>query len=193
MKKISACLVMLAMLIIIVGCNEKDQRCTRLPTGGKYCLQPTTVLDAFDAQQLVEATLNGHKETMIFEMESDATGLRFAGMTPLGNKVLQINYNNLETTALMLPTQKLDPVLMVALVQLTLWPADSVRTGLKGSLKLEETKDTRRILNGDETLLSVRRFGDKPPYSRLQMTIPSVELELNIKTLSTTQTTEKNR
>lgn len=190
-------LTVLLTILLTTGCTTPfDHRCARLPTGGKYCLQPTTALTAFDGQQLVEATYKGQKETLVVEMEVDATGLRFAGLTPLGHKVLHITYNNLEAQALTTPNKRLDPVLMVALLQLTLWPADAVRQGLKAPLKLEEARlektqieeahDLRRIVNGSHTVLTIRRFGTLPPYQRLQMTIPSVELGLDIKTLDPT-------
>jgi len=189
MKKLLIHCIALASLLINVACTEQDPRCTRLPSGGRFCLQPTTALAAFDAQQIVEASFNGRKETLIIEMESGAEGLRLAGLTPFGHKILQIHYDNNTTIATTSPNVNIDPVLMISLLQLTLWPADAVRKGLDVEMILEESGNSRRILYRNETILTATRTGTKPPYDQIRLIIPSVKLEIDIRSLSVPQNT----
>lgn len=175
----------LALLIDMSACAERAPDCASLPGGGLYCLQPTTALAPFDAQQKVEVVFNGRRETMIVEIESDADGLRFIGLTPFGHKLIQVSYDNHATKFATMPDTRLDPTLLVALMQLSLWPADAVRNGLSASLTLEETNDSRRILSGDDILLTVSRTGTNLPYQQLRLTIPSVGLVLDVENLGT--------
>jgi hypothetical protein len=188
MKKLFALAITLAALIFTVGCVEQGQGCVRLPTGGQYCLQPTTALAAFDAQQIVEVSVRGHKETIVLEMESDPKGLRLVGLTPFGHKIIQIGYDNRATTVQTLPNTQLDPVLLVALLQITLWPADSVRKGLSPQFSLEEHGNIRRILYGKEAMLTINRIGTKLPYSKMHLVIPSAEIEIDIRSLNSPPT-----
>ncbi|RJX30790.1 MAG: DUF3261 domain-containing protein [Oxalobacter sp.] len=191
MKKLLCAIQTIAIAFLLLSCMGKPENgCVTLPDKGIYCLQPTTTVPTFEASQYVEVTYKGRKENLLAEIESSSSGLHFVGLTPLGHKLLHINYNNREARAFTTPNKQLDPGLMVALVQLTLWPADAVRKGLKGNLTLEETHEYRRLLKGRKTVIAIRRFGSQLPYDRLQISIPSAELALDIKTLDTSFATK---
>jgi len=78
---------------------------------------------------------------------------------------------------------------MISLLQLTLWPADAVRKGLDVEMILEESGNSRRILYRNETILTATRTGTKPPYDQIRLIIPSVKLEIDIRSLSVPQNT----
>jgi hypothetical protein len=180
MSALLARVLILTALIAITGCAERDPRCASLPGGGRYCLQPTTALAPFDAQQKIEVFVNGHRETLIVEIESDANGLRCVGLTPFGVKLMEVSYDNYSAKLATPTDSRLDPALLVALLQLSLWPTNIVRSGLSAALILEETDNGRRILSGDNTLLMITSAGMKLPYQHIHLTIPSMSLELDV-------------
>jgi hypothetical protein len=176
-------LLVLAPLLATAACAGLDPRCTGLPGGGRYCLQPTTAIAPFETQQKVEAAFDGRRETMIVEIEADANGIRLAGLTPFGHKLVQMSYDNREATATVRPDPRLDPALIMALLQLALWPADAVRAGLGARLTLEEGDGQRRILMDGESIMTVSYAGSVAPYRRLHLALPSAGLELDVETL----------
>lgn len=187
MNALSARVLTVILLFTLAACAELDPCCVALPGGGHYCLQSTAALAPFDAQQKVEASFNGRRETLIVEIESDAAGLRFIGLTPFGHKLAQVSFNNRTVHSTAMPDKRLAPAALPALLQIALWPLDAVRTGLSASLTLEETQGetglSRRLLSGDDILLTVTRIGSTLPYSKLHLTIPAVGLELDVENL----------
>ena len=173
------------VLIAVSACNSGDPRCTNLPGGGSYCMQETSVLPPFDVQQKVEAVFNGRHETMIVELEVDKDGMRFAGLTPFGQKVIQVSYDNREVIAQVLPDARLEPTLLLALLQLALWPVDSVRAGLDEALVLDERDGQRHILMNGNVVMEVSYTGDRAAYGDMHIVFPSAKLELDVKTLDT--------
>lgn len=188
-KPASRC-VIVASMFVTLACNEPDPRCARLPSGGRYCLQPTSALAAFDAQQIAEISVDGRKETLVIEMESGPDGLRFVGLTPFGFKLLQLQFDNKHASVTSSAGSHLDPVLLASLLQLTLWPAEIVRKGLDPEMSLEESGSYRRIFYRNEAVLIATRIGSKPPFERLHLSIPAVKLEIDIKSLDGTPDTE---
>lgn len=176
-------LMMFAAVLTLAACGERDSRCAELPWGGRYCLQPTTAIAPFEAQQKVEVSFNGRHETMIVDIEADTNGLQFVGLTPFGHKLVQVSYDNREAKAATLPDARLDPALLVALLQLALWPADAVRAGLGAPLVLEEGGGQRRILANDKLVLDINYADVLVPHRRLHLALPSAGLELNVVTL----------
>jgi hypothetical protein len=120
---------------------------------------------------------------MIVDIESDANGLQFVGLTPFGHKLVQVSYDNQAATATAMPDKRLDPAMLVAMLQFALWPSDAVRAGLSSTLTLEESDSSRRILSGGNALLTVSHTGTEAPYKQLHLVIPSVGLELDIEDL----------
>lgn len=173
------------LLLAISACGERDPHCADLFGGGTYCLQPSTAVAAFEAQQKVDLWIDGRRDTLIVEFEVDGAGLRLVGLTPLGHKIVQLNYDNRAVTATTLPADsRLSPALLVAMLQLALWPAEAVRAGLEAPLTLEEGADRRRILNRGEPAVTIERTGSQPPYRRLQFAVQGAAIELSIETLS---------
>ena len=175
----------IGLLLFATACSDEmhDTHCAPLIGGGSYCLQPSTAVAPFEVQQSIEAHFRGKNETMIAELEADATGMRFVGLTPFGHTLLQVNYNNYTASAIKLPDPRLQPAFLIALIQLALWPPDAVRAGLETPLRLEESADQRRIFDRNEVILTISYTGAQPPYQRIQMNIHGAAIELDIKTL----------
>jgi len=176
--------ILIIALLALSACatDQREPHCAVLIGGGEYCLQPTTAISPFELTQKVDASLRGRRETLIVELEADADGIRFAGLTPFGHKLLQIGYDNRAATATLLPDSRLSPSLLIALLQLALWPADAVRTGLQTPLTLEESAGQRRIIFRDEATLTIDYQGDSP-HRRMHLTLPAAGIELDIENL----------
>ncbi|MEO8409083.1 MAG: DUF3261 domain-containing protein [Propionivibrio sp.] len=175
-------LLMLPLLLALVACQD-DTRCAALIGGGNYCLQPTTDVHPFDVQQKADARFGDRRETMIAEIEVDAAGADVVALTPFGHTLLQVHYDNRQATAATLPDQRISPALLMALLQIAWWPADSLRVGLEAPATLEEGAGLRRIVNDGETTLSIAYEGEQPPDRRLRVSIPSADLVIDIETL----------
>lgn len=179
-------LLLLPLVIALGGCGDDNSSCAVLTGGGRYCLQPSTDLAPFDAQQKIEARFGERHETLIAEIEIDASGARLVALTPFGQTLLQIIYDNRQASAVTLPDRRISPAMIMALVQIALWPADSVRHGLETPYAVHDTPGQRRIVNGAELMLRVDYEGDAPPYRRIHLSVPAADLELDIETLQDT-------
>ena len=177
--------IALVLLLATAACSEQspDQPCPALIGGGSYCLQPTTAVPPFDVQQKVESRFRDRRDTLIVELEVDAAGLRFAGLTPFGQKLIQLSYDNRSASATTIPDSRISPALLVALLQLAQWPAEAVRAGLEKPLTLEENGNQRRILNRGEPTLTIDYGHGQAPWRKIRMTVHAADLELTIETL----------
>jgi hypothetical protein len=183
----------LVALLATAACSEPDPQCPALIGGGSYCLQPTTAVTPFDVQQKVESRFRDRRDTLIVELEVDAAGLRFAGLTPFGQKIIQLSYDNRSASATTIPDSRISPALLVALLQLAQWPAEAVRDGLQKPLTLEENGNQRRILNRGEPTLTIDYGPGQPPWRKMHMTVHAADLELTIETLDAAPAAAKNQ
>lgn len=158
-------------------------RCVDLMGNGRYCLQPTTVLTPFNVQQKVEASIKNHNEIIVTEIEVNAEGMQLIGLTPFGHQLVHVNYNNEKAIAVVSPDSRLDPALIIAMVQLALWPVDSVRKGLDEPLTLEEIVGHRRYLANNNLIVDVIYENTTTPANKLHISFPTVGLMLDIESL----------
>lgn len=180
-----------ALLLALSACGEfappRDDSCVGMIGGGSYCLQPSSTLAPFAAQQKVDANFRGHHETLIVDIENDADGLRFVALTPFGQKLLQLSYDNHTTNAAKLPGIKTDsrlsPAMLVALLQITLWPAEAVRRGLAAPLTLEENAGRRILANAGVPILSIEYRGAGAPWQLMHLNIPQLGIDIDVETL----------
>lgn len=180
--------LLLATALLNTSCMRQDSRCTNLMGNGRYCLQTTTMIVPFEVQQKVEATIKEHHETMVTEIEVNAKGMQMIALTPFGHKLVHVSYNNEEAKAVVSPDSRLDPTLMIAMIQLALWPTESVRKGLNAPLHLEEGAGKRRYLANDKLVLEIQyldvQYADAmTPANKFQLSFPSTDLKLDIETL----------
>ena len=170
----------LLMVLTLAACTGDGSRCTSLPGGGRYCLQTTAGIPPFDVQQMVEVVFDGRRETMVAQLEVDAAGMRFVGATPFGQALMQLDFDNQAVTARSLPGKGPDPALLLALVQIAGWPADSVRTGLGDAAVVVDTAGQRRLLVNDKEIVTVTYAHGLPPFADMRIQLPAAAVEFSI-------------
>ena len=144
-------------------------------------------MPAFDVQQKVELGFNGRRETMIVELEVDAEGMRFVGLTPFGQKLIEGGYDNHTVRATLVPDKRLSPSLLLAMLQICLWPANEVRAGLGDSALVEESAGQRQILVNGKPVLQVSYTGGLPPATNMRIVLPAAQMEFEVTTLASDQ------
>ena len=164
----------------VAGCTGDGSSCTSLPGGGRYCLQTTVDVPPFDVQQKVDVVFNGKRETMIAQLEVDASGMRFVGMTPFGQKLLQLDFDNSRVAVEVFPGTRLDPTLLLALVQLGNWPVERVRAGLNVSTAVIDTDGRRSLVENDKEIVVVKYTRGLPPLGDTVIQLPVAAVEFAI-------------
>lgn len=173
-----------ALWLALSGCASiGPSPCVVLDPQVSYCLQPPSVLGEFSALQQVELRWKHVAQTTLTDIESDGTALRMAVLTPMGQKLLELQYIPPLVEQLAGPRSRLDPAQLVALVQMALWPADSVRSGLRGAATWQEQAGKRVLWVDGATLLEVAFEGALPYPDHLTLRWPKQHLELDIRTL----------
>lgn len=174
-----------SLLLTAAACSlgESEGQCAALIGGGRYCLQSSTTIAPFEVEQKVEASFRGKQETMIVKLEVDAAGMRFVGLTPFGHSLLSASYDNRTATVTQSVDTRLPPIMLIALLQIALWPGDALRAGLEAPLRLEEKDGQRRILNRDSVTLTINYIGIQPPYQRIKLDFKGVAIQIDIETL----------
>lgn len=176
----------------LAACGSDGARCTALPGGARYCLQTSAGLPPVDVQQQVDIAfggLDGRRETLIAQLEADADGVRFVATTPFGQKLLQLSDDNRELRVDLSLARGLDPVLLLALVQIAGWPVERVRAGLAPTLEVLEvfeTEGVRRVIRDSrdgKDLVVVRYTRGLPPHGDLRIELPTASVELTITNL----------
>ena len=138
----------------------------------------------FEVQQKIDVAFNGRQETMIAQLEVDAAGMRFVGMTPLGQNLVRASFDNSEIWADGVAIKQLDPVLLFALIQLASWDAGQVRAGLGGSADLEEAEGRRSLVKNGKAVLQIGYTRGRPPSGDMNIGLPDIDVEFRIVTLN---------
>ncbi len=163
--------------LLLSACQSLQPGCARLPGGGAYCLQSGDG-PVFSSLQQSVLSWGTQRQTLLTRIESDGQGLRFAAMTPLGQTLFFVSWENAILHADMPPAMalRLDPATMPALVQIAMWPAATVRSGLSAELELIEENGRRRLRRKDadngEDILDISWEGNLP-YRQLHIVSPA--------------------
>lgn len=170
--------------LLLCACTGDAGNCIRLPAGARYCLVQGPWPE-FSAEQA--ATVNFREKSMhlITRVQAGPQGLHFAGLTPLGQTLIQVSWENGALRADMPPAlaDRLDGTLFPALLQIATWPAEEVRKGLPEGLALMEEVDRRTISDGRQDILTVSWEGKTLPYQRLRFDAPAAGLSIDVRTL----------
>lgn len=172
--------LILLLLIALAGCAG-NPRCPDIPGGPGYCLQATSAVAPYVALQDIRIQRGDLDERLIAQLEVDAEGMHLAGLTPMGQRVLEAHFDNREATASSLAGDRIDARALLSLVQIAVWPAISVRAGLGEDWELLETPALRRLLRDGASFLEVAREGEPPRYQRLDIRLPGAGLSLFIR------------
>jgi hypothetical protein len=177
-------LSMAALLLFLTACSGGSGNCTHLPGGGQYCLVEGPWPE-FTAEQAATVTFQDKPQHLITRIQSGQDGLHFAGITPLGQTLIQVSWENGVLRSELPPAlvDRLDPALFPALLQLATWPATQVRKGLSDHLELIETDGQRIVSDGQKNILIVSWEGKTLPYERLRFDAPAARLLIEARTL----------
>jgi hypothetical protein len=169
---------------LLAACaRQDDPACASLPGGARYCLQTTVNVAPLELQQKIDVAFKGQNETMIAQLEIDAAGMRFAGLTPLGQRLLQIEFADGQIRADGMALEKLDPALLLALIQLAWWDGASLREGLGGSAGLEEAESGRTVVKDGRPVVRIGYTLDRSPAGGVEIGLPGADVEFRIVTL----------
>ncbi len=183
-----AALSVCSSILLAAACANDSSRCTALPGGSRYCLRTTVDVVPFDAQQKVDVVFDGRTDTIIAQVEADALGMRFVGTTPFGQKLVQLNFDNDRVTLESSQMKGLDPILLLALVQIATWPAESVRTGLSDSALVVDTDGQRRFVKNGSDFVIIKYTRGRPPLSDISIQLPKAGVEFTIINLDVADT-----
>lgn len=177
---IRAALVALCALMLVSACTPGDGHCARLPGNSRYCLVAGPWPE-YSTEQASTVTLNGKTLHMISRIDSGPSGLRFAGLSPLGQTLFQLAWEHSHLRADLPPALdgRLDPALFPALLQIATWPAERVREGLSEGLELIESPGKRIIRSGQDEVLVISWEGNQLPYQRLRIAVPEQNLKID--------------
>lgn len=171
------------LIALLAGCGS--ERCPTLPGGVSYCLQPPASGPSFSALQQVLIGEGEQQETLLARIENGPERLTLVGLTPLGQTVLTLTWDGKHIAATELPGLQphINPAMLVAVLQLALWPQDAVRAGLPDNVVWQDDANGGQLLRRGESLLTIHRTGQTAPYETLSIALPSAKLILNIRTL----------
>lgn len=177
-------LLVLMSALLLAACAGDAGNCVRLSGGANYCLIDGPAPE-FETEQATTITYSGNTMHMITRIQSGKDGLHFAGVTPLGQTLLQVSWKNNVLHAQLPPgtADRLDGALFIALLQLAVWPAEHVREGLSDRLTLIEQSGRRIVSDGDRTLLTISWEGTTLPYDRLRFEASAAHLLIDARVL----------
>ena len=151
-----------------------------------FRLCPPEAEPDFFATQQVEFTLpGGHRELLLAAVENKGGVLSMVASTPMGQTLFTIRVQSGTATVdarVPLPAQ-LDPRLLPALVQFSLWPEEVLRAGLAPGVRLEQDGARRTLLRKGKVVWTVLREGEGPAYAGLTLENPAQGVTLRIRSL----------
>ena len=176
--------VAVAALTLFAACMPTNEQCVRLPNKGRYCLVAGRGPE-FAAEQTSTVSFRGKTLRLIARIASGRDSLHIASLSPLGQTLFQVSWEN-STLRAEMPSAldgQVDAALFPALLQIATWPAEHVRKGLSEGLELIEEPGRRVIRSGPDDVLVVSWEGNQLPYARLRIEAPMQGLTIDSRTL----------
>ena len=177
----------LVMAAAFLAACAPGTNCARLPGGASYCLQDGGNIEPISLQQKIDVVFGARSETMIGQLEVDAAGMRFVGLTPLGQRLLRAGFADGKIEADGIAMKTLDPALLLALIQMASWDAGRVREGLDESTGFTEDAAGRRFTREGRTVLRIRYTRGLPPAGDMSIELPGADVKFTISTLGENQ------
>lgn len=171
----------LLLCSMLAACIPGNEHCPMLPGGERYCLQKGGAT-AFATLQKTSIHYGQQQITLLTRIESDDKGLRFVGLSPFGQTLMSVSWENGVLRAQLPPALqgKLDPAALLALIQIAQWPEDQVRAGLGPQWEMTATSNRRRLqLTGQNNTMLDISWNGLPPYERLSIVAPGANFRMD--------------
>lgn len=169
---------------LLTGACATTDSCSSLPGNSRYCLVEGPWPE-YAAEQISTVTLRNQTLRMITHIESSKSGVRFAGLSLLGQTLFLVSWENSSLRADVPPAVKgqIAPSLFPALLQIATWPAERIREGLSENLELLELPG-RRILRSEQSEVLIFSWeGSQLPYQRMRIEVPAMNLIIDNRAL----------
>ncbi|MDR3670401.1 MAG: DUF3261 domain-containing protein [Holophaga sp.] len=150
----------------------------------RLCL-PETGPDFFALQEVTFSFAGGRRETTMAAVENKGGLLSLVVSTPLGQTLFTVQVRGravLVDARIPLPP-RLDPALLPALVQFSLWPEAAVRDGLEPGISFRQEGPRRTLLRRGQAVWTVTREGAAAPFQSLALESPALGLTVRIRTV----------
>lgn len=184
MPHLKSLLILLAVCMLLVACSRShSQRCVSLPGGVEYCLQSSTQVAPFTQQQSVTVYFKQVQETMLTSVEVDSAGVRMVLLSPLGQTLASVNMPNEGEPQIEQQGKNWDAKWLLALLQVTRWPAAQVQAGLGKKGELYESAMQRDIMLNGRPIMHVNFHEAEDPYRKFTVRFPMMEMRLDIESL----------
>ena len=168
------------------GCRRPLAGAVYLAPGLPFRLcPPETGPEFFAIQELTFGFPGGRRETAVAAIENKGGNLSVVASTPLGQTLFTVQVRGRAVTvdARMPLPSGLDPALLPALVQFSLWPEAALRAGLEPGVRLEQDGPRRTLLLRGRAVWTVTRDGAAAPFKGLMLENPAMGLSVRIRTL----------
>lgn len=176
------------LLLFLAACTSGNGNCPRLPGIGAYCIVEGPWPE-FETEEAATITYAGKPSQLITRTASGKDGVRFAGITPLGQTLFNVALESGTIQASLPPGMegRIDGALFIALLQIAVWPAEDVRRGLQTDLVLVDGPGKRIIRRDDNDLLTITWEGNALPYQRMRFEAPEARLIIDAAMMAETE------
>jgi hypothetical protein len=184
------------LVTLLAGCGSSP--CPTLAPDLAYCLRSPDSGPHLATLQQVTVEAGTQAETLLVRAENGSTRLVVVGLSPLGQTLLSSQWDGqVVTRAAAMPGQPLDAAAMLALVQIGMWPLETLRAGFDSEVRFfvdgAEDRLVFRVIRvmdaGDRTLLELERIGQAPPFSSTRIALPTAGIVVRSRTLTESEPT----
>ena len=178
-------ILLMLIMLSLAACTNGNGNCPNLPGVGTYCIVEGSWPD-FETEEAATITYAGKPTQLITRTASGKDGVRFAGITPLGQTLVNVSLESGIIRASLPPglEGRIDGALFIALLQIAVWPAEDVMRGLQKDLVLADSPGKRVIRRGDSDLLTITWEGNTLPYQRMRFEAPEARLTIDAATVA---------
>jgi hypothetical protein len=186
MRIVRAMFSLLLPALLALGCRAPRTATVQVAPGVPFqlCL-PEAGPDFFANQEVRFRFPGGRQETVMAAIENRGGRLNLVASSPMGQTLFVVRMKGAEVavdTRIPIPGD-LDPRVLPALVQFSLWPEEALRPALGQGIRLESDGARRTLLRKGRPVWTVLREGEAPPYRSLLLENPALGMSVQITTL----------
>lgn len=184
----SRALLLVTMLCLLAGCASLPLApgCLRLGRNGEFCPLPPAALPALSGTQLVSVTHQGQTRTFLGRLQIDAHNLRLAGLSLFGTELFTLDYDGTHVSS-HTAEGELHPELLLAMLELTLAPAEKLPprlTGLTLTVSSAGGQQIRELWESGHLLARIEELTGAPADAPVHITVPPAGLSLQLTPLA---------